>query len=670
MRLRHAILCIVVSLAPQMHAGTLPAAVEGVLDLRGIDLDSRPVPLTGSWRCRQLAPEPGEWHPARVPALFSELGLPGEGMVEFALTLQVDPRIDILGFTVPVIHSAHVLSLDGRPVLRRGFPGPTARETMHHWQPGTVISPISNGRVELSLRLANWGYYKGGIPSPLLVGTSGVITARETARNRYEAFLTGSLIMIGLYHLGAFILRRHERAPAFFALFCFLIALRILVTGEHRIHEMFPGISWDLTYRLFMLTQTLGVLAFLGFITAVYGNSILKQPLWWTRRIFEAASAFCLLAPLALLCRSGIALDAATLVVLVVSLIIIVGALQQKRDGSLIMLAGYAVLATTIIHDIIVENTVQHDTLLILPLGLFLFVLSQAWLLAFRFSRAFTLIEDLTKNLEYKVQARTTELEAERNRLRQQGERLQKELEMARTIQMQMIPSASPSPSIAFYYQPMEEVGGDFLDFIPLEDDSLGVIVSDVSGHGVPAALITSMVKSHIQQTGGRAENPGRMLHTLNGQLSQRTGGNFVTAFYGILGKDRREMTYASAGHNHPLIITPRGEVQALDSGIRRLPLAVLHNFELPSGEGYWKSSRVQLAPGSKLLLYTDGLVEAVNLHDAESGDFESMAMSAVLGNLANLPARECVNALVEALRTFRGAATFDDDVCIVCIDI
>jgi len=523
--------------------------------------------------------------------------------------------------------------------------------------------------MEITLRVANWGYYKGGIPAPLLVGSTAVITSRETARSRYEAFLTGSLIMIGLYQLGAFILRRRELAPLFFSLFCLLIALRILVTGEHRIHQILSGMSWDLEYRIFMLTQTLGVLSFLGFITAVYGNAVLKRTIRFTRRFFETASLFCLLAPTALICRSGIVLDAATIGVLGLTLAIIVRALQQKRDGSLIMLSGFLVLAVTIVHDIIVENTVEHDTLLILPLGLFLFVLSQAWLLAFRFSRAFTIVEDLTKNLESKVLDRTAELEKERNRLHQHGERLKKELEMARTIQMQMIPTASPSPAIAFFYQPMEEVGGDFFDFIPLEDGSLGVLVSDVSGHGVPAALITSMIKSHFQQAGCKAGTPGSVLHDLNGQISQRTGGNFVTAFYGILDPGRRKMTWASAGHNQPLIISPRDGVRTLDSGIRRLPLAVLHNSELPSPDGYWMDNTVQLPSNGKILLYTDGLVEAVKIDGSSDGDFETLALSDTLKHLAASPAHECVQGLVRALQDFRGAETFDDDVCIICID-
>ena len=157
----------------------------------------------------------------------------------------------------------------------------------------------------------------------------------------------------------------------------------------------------------------------------------------------------------------------------------------------------------------------------------------------------------LVENLEKIIDERNLELVTERNELKVKNEAIEAQLDLARKIQMKLVPSSVPDKRIAFFYKPMEKVGGDFFDFIKLPSpDKIGLFISDVSGHGVPAALITSMLKGAILQRDDLLEDPASLLMNLNEFLISQSGGNFVTALYGIYNFSDRTFSYANAGHN------------------------------------------------------------------------------------------------------------------------
>lgn len=251
---------------------------------------------------------------------------------------------------------------------------------------------------------------------------------------------------------------------------------------------------------------------------------------------------------------------------------------------------------------------------------------------------------------------------------------LETELEMARRIQMQIIPSRSPDPRIAFFYQPMDKVGGDFFDFIHFGDNAnTGIFLSDVSGHGVPAAFITSMIKSALMEYAHETDDPGKVLSHLNQSLYGQTGGNFVTAFYAIYNWKTREMVYSNAGHNLPYILN-RGNVKFLDSQHSAPPLFVLQNHELVTLHKDYQKEICRLEEHSRILFYTDGLTEAVRektdgKQELQAMDFESSELIQSMYNLEKMAANDFVTGLYTKLRDYRGSNQFEDDVCIITLD-
>lgn len=266
------------------------------------------------------------------------------------------------------------------------------------------------------------------------------------------------------------------------------------------------------------------------------------------------------------------------------------------------------------------------------------------------------------------LEEKTAELQNERNKLKQRNESIEMELSLARKIQDQLIPAEQGSDYVYSFYKPMDQVGGDFTDFIRFTNsDNLGIFVSDVSGHGVPAAFITSMIKTTILQSGNRVEDPAALLLYMNEMLQNQTAGNFITAFYGIYDPHTRTLRYANAGHPQPYVITAKGVVQ-LQEG-KNTALAMFSNNMLERSNKTYVNYEETLPTGSKLLLYTDGLIEARPLDDRDIF-FEYADMLGVLLQHKKETCRSFINIVYRKLVDFRGSDSFDDDVCMICLDV
>lgn len=242
---------------------------------------------------------------------------------------------------------------------------------------------------------------------------------------------------------------------------------------------------------------------------------------------------------------------------------------------------------------------------------------------------------------------------------------LDNELEFARRIQTGILPRKLPTlPGvvIAARYQPMAAVAGDFYDFLPVDGQRLGVLVADVSGHGVPAALIASMVKVAAAAQAPHAEDPALVLTGMNRALTGNAKGQFVTAAYLFLDRGQGKMRYASAGHP-PLLWWRAAE--------RRVEAVTQNGLAL----GLRASARYQcleraVAAGDRLLLYTDGLLEAMNEGQEQYGEER---VRAAMEESADSDAETCATALLDGLARWAGhdrGRSPEDDLTLVVVDV
>jgi serine phosphatase RsbU (regulator of sigma subunit) len=265
---------------------------------------------------------------------------------------------------------------------------------------------------------------------------------------------------------------------------------------------------------------------------------------------------------------------------------------------------------------------------------------------------------DLIAALEEKIAA----LEAAQAQIVQK-ERLEKELDLAREVQQSLLPHAFPQvPGYTFAVrsQPARVVGGDFYDVFWLDDGRFGLVIADVSDKGMPAALFMGLTRSLLLAEAKRSQSPGAVLRSVNRLLLELGQSKmFVTVFYGIVDASTRRLTYARAGHDWPLLLR-QGTVHRL--GGRGLFLGFWEEAQFALSE-----ESLQLEPGDRLLLYTDGLTDLI----AENGRRFSLAQ---LEQLATAHAHRETAALCQAiladLAQFQGQAEQFDDMTLLVVAI
>jgi sigma-B regulation protein RsbU (phosphoserine phosphatase) len=237
---------------------------------------------------------------------------------------------------------------------------------------------------------------------------------------------------------------------------------------------------------------------------------------------------------------------------------------------------------------------------------------------------------------------------------------IDRELSIARQIQSSILPQATPRISgvtVAARYRPMTAVAGDFYDFVEVDDQRLGVLVADVSGHGVPAALLASMVKIALAAQQGRAEQPATLLAGMNDALYGRLAGQFVTAAYLFIDGGSGLVRYAAAGHP-PMLRLRRSSLEVCEVEKNGFALGFVPETDYPQMEH-------TLEPGDRLLLYTDGLIEAEN---AAEEFFGLARVKAALTAGAALPPAAAADALFETMNTWSDRRA-NDDLTIVLVD-
>ena len=237
--------------------------------------------------------------------------------------------------------------------------------------------------------------------------------------------------------------------------------------------------------------------------------------------------------------------------------------------------------------------------------------------------------------------------------------RLEQELHVARLIQQQFLPRELPTLpdwQVATYYQAAGAVGGDFYDFIELPDGRLGLVVGDVTGKGVPAALVMATTQSILRGEAPRHASPGAVLAHTNERLVKEIPAQMhVTCLYTILAPVTGQLQVANAGHNYPCIRTVDGvdEIRA-----RGMPLGLLTGIT-------YEEVAATLAPGDRIGLYTDGLVEARNTEGELFGFprlLQAFAKNSMMGTTA-------VETLVREVADFVGnPAEQEDDMTLVIV--
>jgi sigma-B regulation protein RsbU (phosphoserine phosphatase) len=243
---------------------------------------------------------------------------------------------------------------------------------------------------------------------------------------------------------------------------------------------------------------------------------------------------------------------------------------------------------------------------------------------------------------------------------------IDREIDEIAGLQRDLLPRrepAVPGMDIATYWKSYDRAGGDYYDFVQYrseeetDDEPVGFLIADVSGHGPSAAVVVAMLHTLLHAMHVTPASPAAMLELLNQVLSARPiGNNFITAFFAWYYPRARRLCYARAGHNPPLLREPDGTILRLGSKTG-VPLGVLDKVNATDEQHI-------ILPGGSLLLYTDGITEAI---DEKGAFFEERRLIDLLAEPA-AGAAELRNRVLEALTTFEGGSQPDDDKTLIAI--
>jgi serine phosphatase RsbU (regulator of sigma subunit) len=244
-------------------------------------------------------------------------------------------------------------------------------------------------------------------------------------------------------------------------------------------------------------------------------------------------------------------------------------------------------------------------------------------------------------------------------------ERMEEELAIARDLQTSMLPATCPEIEgfeLAATSIPAREVGGDFFDFIDMTQDKLGLVIGDVTGKSVSGALVMSASRSVFRMLSEETLTVGEIMTRANGRLKKDVkSGMFVALLYAVLDARERILSLCSAGQTQPVYLSSAtGEASLLETKGDTFPLGILDSAD-------YKETQVQLAPGDRIVFYTDGIVEAMN-DQKEIFGFERLLDVVREANAAN--ANALLKHISDAVNEFVGSAAQHDDLTVIVLSV
>jgi len=607
------------------------------------------------------------------------------------------------------IFSAIELFIDGKLLSKSGSISKSPLKEIANRRPGIArFKPMKNS-ISLTLHISNFDNSSGGIPSPIFLGTESNIEEQTTMNLLIDLFILGSILIMALYHLGLFSIRKSDLSSLYFGIFCLIISLRGMLMGEMFFYKLFPGSTESLRTSLEYLTFYTAIPVMILFIRSLYPEEFHKHVQNFALLFSGFFIASVIILPTNIFTGFLKVYQAFTLISGIYALIAIILAIYHKRHGAVVFFLGFLVLFSSTINDILHANLIIISFFMV-PLGLFIFIFLQSYLLSQRFSIAFKSVKNLSKELkdksekleemnlhledkvakrteellsameemesmndsligtnknliktQKKVEERTQEVEHREEELRKHLDRFRQDLQLAKTIQQKVMPGDTWTLErimIDIRYMPLIEIGGDIFDVLNRDDGSIRVFLADATGHGIVAALITMLIKSEYEKVKEKVEDPFKVLSKLNDAFmtTYLSLNIFFTAIILDIYPEEGYICYASAGHPEQYILRD-GEIVLMTKTNRAVGL--LDDFK-------GQTKKIDIIPDDIILLFTDGLTEEF---DSDNIEFGEKRLKNYLKEQKHEDLQEIIDNLFIYVSQFLSTSQLNDDITVIGID-
>jgi len=391
------------------------SAEKGIIDLRNWNFQKNgPVNLKGQWEFywkKHIPPNefmnkdpdfiaqyiyaPGIWNN------FIKNGekISGQGFATYRLRVLSGKNKRFLSLKLLDMATAFRVYVNGDLLVSNGIPGETAEQTTPFYAPTVVTFENTSEAFDIIIHVSNFHHWQGGMWEPILLGNPSQLNSMREKQLVISSFLFGTICIMGFYHIGLFWSRQKDKYSLYFGLFCLLIAIRIITTGERYIVTLLPAIDYLILIKIIYLSFYICVLFFLMYSSELFRGQV-------SPKIVKIVKVTCLIFSILVLfttprffTRTMPVYQILTLLFLLYGIITICFAVLKKQQGALVFLAGFLILAITTVNDILYARqiiTTGH----FVPFGLFIFIFSQSFIISQRFSKAFITIEKQSMELK------------------------------------------------------------------------------------------------------------------------------------------------------------------------------------------------------------------------------------------------------------------------------
>ena len=697
-------------------------AVKGVFDVSEVDFSKNNIKLNGEWAFysstflegeqllnNQLEPDTL----LGVPHLWNDWfegrsDISGYGYGTYQLTLRgLEPKIRY-ALKMNTMGTSATFFADGKQIGSSGKPGVDKQSTVPRYKPQVLTFTAQSDSAIISVHMANFSHHKGGLWHEIYIGTEQNVYKLRISTLVIEGMLAGSILLMALYHLALYLIRRRKISPLVYALFSSVLALRLSVTGEFLMNYIFE-FPWAWQLKLDYLTLYFAIPSFSGFVYILYKeeyNYRFLQVLFVLSSIMVFITLFFsgYIASFVVLYGQLTAAVGSIYVIFV-----LIKAIRNKREEAIELIIGFVIFFLCVVNDIMYHNELLYTVSNMFAVGLGAFVFSQAYVLSVRFNKSFIQTEqlteelgDLNENLEGIVEERTNSLQEANTDLIERNEEIlqQKEEMMAQRDEIEhqrdearhaheqiMNQNRKITDSISYasriqnavlpppqmleahlndyfvYSKPRDIVSGDFY-WSKKIDDSVVIAVADSTGHGVPGAFMsllgTALLSESVMQI--PQLNASKILNKLREKLIEslhrnknrglRDGMDIAML---IIEGGKRRMQYAGA-HN-PLYIIRKGEL--LEFKGDRMPIGAMNK-----NDKSFRNRVVELKENDMVYLFTDGFYDQIG--GPKDRKFMRKNFKKMLERMSPLPLAQQKEEINIVYEVWRGSNKQVDDILIL----
>lgn len=592
-----------------------------------------------------------------------------EGYGTYRFWIETDQENQSL--VIPKLWSASKVWVNGEMVSKRGEISKT-QKTKPMMVEDVVPLPKSS-KYEVIVQVSNEVLFNGGIVKPFKIGFTGSILKKEKVNNIKELLWIGAILIMSFYHFIIFIFRRSNQPALFFGIFCLLIVLKLVSFGENYIYQYLKleaGLSFNWQSKIYYLSSFMLFPIGLLYIKSLYVENSKNRVIKWFSIISFAYGVFILL--------TNVMLFTSTLryfqIVIALGIIYIIYLLfkasrNRKTEAYAQLLGIFAMLfasANDILHSTNIKLTPYGE---IIPIAFAIFLLMQIYIVAKRFTNAFKEVEDLSKNLELKVQLRTQEIEKQKEQLAEKNTEIVDSITYAKRLQDAILPSDNTwkekLPNSFILYKPKDIVAGDFYWMKEVNDNIL-FAAADCTGHGVPGAMVSMVCSNALNRVIDEynVTIPSKILD----KTTELVVNTFAKSDKNV--KDGMDISLCNlnlttleldwSGANNPLILIRDEEL--VEYKADKQPIGYF------AEKNDFTNHRIQLQQGDVIYLYSDGFADQFGGEKGKkykTGRFKEFLLSLSEKDLVKQK-----ELLEEEFNNWKGKLEQLDDVCVLGVRI